>query len=821
MDDVLLGIVLRRLEEFSLPEQATDLLLAAFDGGESLSAQLGGQAQPRPKATDITTAPAPAGAYLQSLTVSGFRGIGPPATLTVTPRPGLTLVVGRNGSGKSSFAEALEVLLTGNLRRWEKLPAVWKQGWRSMHRPDQARISAEFLIEGAGPATAQRTWPAGADFAGSSVTVQVAGEKQAGLERLGWTLALTDYRPFLSHSELEAFFGSPSGLYELLASVLGLEDLTLAAARLAQARRAREAALAEVKRRLPGVLARLEAAGDERAEACRRALAGRSWDLAAARSAAAGAPMAAGGGELDRLRRLAKLAVPAGADVLEIADALRLAAAGLDAVAGGPAGQARALAGLLTAALQHHDAHGDGDCPVCGRPGALTTPWRRATQEAVDRLHQEAQAAESAEQDAADARQRSAALMPLVPAVLLAGPPLPGVDTGPARAAWQRWASPPDAGTAAGPAGLRALADHLDQEITPFTRETRALSDLASAEVARREDRWAPVAAEVASWCADAAGADDGMAPVPMIRAAETWLKGATDDIRNERLAPLAEQARAIWRMLRQESNVDLGAIRLAGSATQRRVELDVSVDGTPGSALGVMSQGEVNALALSVFLPRATLPASPFGFLVIDDPVQAMDPAKVDGLARVLDSTASGRQVIVFTHDNRLAQAVRDLSIPAAILEVTRRPGSAVQVRTCLDPAGQALQDARALAADDSLPPEVAARVVPGLCRTAVEAAFTEAIWRKQLRAGRRHEEIEAALEEARVRLNPLAALALTGDAAKGGEVLRRLNAWGRRYADTYQTLNKGAHVAHDGDLRLLTGDAGHLVTKIRAMLS
>ena len=234
MDDVLLGIVLRRLEEFPLPEQTADLLLAAFEGDESLSAQLGGQAQPRRKAPDITTAPTPAGAYLQSLTVSGFRGIGPPATLKVTPRPGLTLVVGRNGSGKSSFAEALEVLLTGNLRRWEKLSAVWKQGWRSMHCPDQARITAEFLIEGAGPAKAQRVWPKGADFAGSTVRVQVAGEKQAGLERLGWSSALTDYRPFLSHSELEAFFGSPSGLYELLASVLGLEDLTLAAARLAQ-----------------------------------------------------------------------------------------------------------------------------------------------------------------------------------------------------------------------------------------------------------------------------------------------------------------------------------------------------------------------------------------------------------------------------------------------------------------------------------------------------------------------------------------------------------------------------------------------------------
>lgn len=117
------------------------------------------------------------------------------------------------------------------------------------------------------------------------------------------------------------------------------------------------------------------------------------------------------------------------------------------------------------------------------------------------------------------------------------------------------------------------------------------------------------------------------------------------DEIRNERLAPLAKQARSIWAMLRQESDVDLGAIRLAGSSTSRHVELDVSVDGAPGSALGVMSQGEVNALALSVFLPRARLPASPFRFVVIDDPVQAMDPAKVGGLARVLEKGAADRQ--------------------------------------------------------------------------------------------------------------------------------------------------------------------------------
>jgi hypothetical protein len=85
----------------------------------------------------------------------------------------------------------------------------------------------------------------------------------------------------------------------------------------------------------------------------------------------------------------------------------------------------------------------------------------------------------------------------------------------------------------------------------------------------------------------------------------------------------------------------------------------------------------------------------------------------------------------------------------------------------------------------------------------------LAEAIWRRQLRAGRGHTQIETDLETASTRLNLLAALALTGDASRGGEVLPRLNGWGRRFADTYQVLNKGAHGAHRGDLGLLVGDA------------
>jgi hypothetical protein len=349
-----------------------------------------------------------------------------------------------------------------------------------------------------------------------------------------------------------------------------------------------------------------------------------------------------------------------------------------------------------------------------------------------------------------------------------------------------------------------------------------AVAGAAADEVARRDDQWIPVAADVAAWCSDATKALSGNVPVNSLKLARRWLADAIDDLRDRRLAPLAEQSRAIWADLRQESNVGLGAFRLAGTNTTRRLDLDVSVDGSPGAALGVMSQGEINALALSIFLPRATMPDSPFNFLVIDDPVQAMDPAKVDGLAKVFDKVARRRQVIVFTHDNRLAAAIKDLGIPATILEVTRQPKSEVTVRVCLDASSQALKDAGALSKDQDIPVEVASRVIPGLCRTAVEAAFTSAYWRAALRRGRSRTEIEESLERQGkgVNLRSIAQLALFGE-MKDISVAGYLNKqWGPRYADNYQALNKGAHAGYAGDLGGLIEDTRALVRKISEKL-
>ena len=147
----LRDLVLKRLDADTKPEDEwSAFVLAALDGEEELTKLLdeGGRQAQRRTATkdsrgDAKDPDAPAIAFLKSITVEGFRGIGKEATLDLTPGPGLTLVVGRNGSGKSSFAEALELLLTGDTYRWAQRTKVWRDGWRNLHhrRPESTPSS--------------------------------------------------------------------------------------------------------------------------------------------------------------------------------------------------------------------------------------------------------------------------------------------------------------------------------------------------------------------------------------------------------------------------------------------------------------------------------------------------------------------------------------------------------------------------------------------------------------------------------------------------------------------------------------------------------
>jgi ABC-type multidrug transport system fused ATPase/permease subunit len=71
--------------------------------------------------------------YLGKVTVTGFRGVGSQARLNLRPKPGVTLVVGRNGSGKSSIAEAIETLFTGSNAHCAGQHPNRTVRWRNLH----------------------------------------------------------------------------------------------------------------------------------------------------------------------------------------------------------------------------------------------------------------------------------------------------------------------------------------------------------------------------------------------------------------------------------------------------------------------------------------------------------------------------------------------------------------------------------------------------------------------------------------------------------------------------------------------------------------
>ena len=243
------------------------------------------------------------------------------------------------------------------------------------------------------------------------------------------------------------------------------------------------------------------------------------------------------------------------------------------------------------------------------------------------------------------------------------------------------------------------------------------------------------------------------------------------------------------------QSNVELKKIVLTGAGSARKVVLEVTVDGMEGAALGVMSQGELNSLALSLFMPRATLPESPFRFVVIDDPVQSMDPARVDGLARVLENAARSRQVIVFTHDDRLARSCRLLDIDAKVVEVTRRSESVVELRPGLDPVKRYCADAWAIAQSDDIDAAVVSRVVGVFCRSAIEAACSEAITRRRLAEGEDYAAVESLLDSTKGLLE-LLALALFDDISRTKDVVPRLDKGiGRWAVSAYRGVQDASH--------------------------
>ena len=724
-----------------------------MESDASLEAQLDGSASaPAAAGGGAASTVEPAGAFLESITVRGFRGIGPAARLELHPAPGVTVISGRNGSGKSSFAEALEFALTGQSYRWRNKPKHWADAWRNMHDSSGCNVRVAFTVEGRPQTTVGVDWKPDDDLDSARVWTQAAGAtKTPGINSLGWTQAIELHRPLLTYEEIGGLLAeSPSVLHDALAKLLGLEEIQDAENRLTSALRTARVPRQTADAALRLLKATLSASEDPRAATILKALR-RPYKLDVIDGVLSGTE--SGDEGRASLRRVLTLSAPDDAAVEKAAADIEDAEARVAALADAAVATLEMRADLLSRAIRFADAADDDTCPVCDS-GVLDDDWRARATAAVTASTDQLAAYRSSRAEVAAARSAAQALIDGIPQI----EPLDGVDR-----------SVVDAYRNAVTAARSVVADlpaHLRTAVSGVSNLLAALQSAVHAVLESEDSAWKPIATETSSWLALERLAQNSDARLAVVTEAKNWVTANAQTLRNQRLEPIADRARSIWSQLRQESNVDIGAITLEGRATSRRVQFAAAVDGQPAGALSVMSQGELHALALALFLPRATTEGSPFRFIVLDDPIQAMDPAKIDGFLQVLEELGETRQVIVFSHDDRLASAVRNTATAARLIEVTREAGSKVVVKESQSPASRYTEDAYAVVADENVPDDVKRRAVPALFRQAIESAAQQRFFADQYRDGvsrAEAEELWAGAAKTRARI----ALALEGDPA------------------------------------------------------
>ncbi|MBD0862449.1 AAA family ATPase [Gordonia sp. zg691] len=767
----------------NLSDAAKYVVIAALESEEALVGQLGDVPVTHGRPDSQAELEKPAGAFLREIRVRGFRGIGPEATLTVAPSPGITVVSGRNGSGKSSFAEAFEYAMTGQSYRWRNKAKLWVDSWRNLHEGNPCEVCVDFTIEDGPRTSIGAEWAVGAELDEAKHWSQRRGEKrQNGVGALGWSTAVEIYRPILSYDEIGGLLEQePSKLYDALDRLLALDEIQDAESRLTAAYTTKSQPRDASKNAKSALKKRLSDTTDPRAKSLAGLLRPREPDLERVSALASGTDSSTST-TMSQLKAIVELELPdqeAGtATAVQLRDALgNVRTLGDDALR-----RTEQRSDVLRVALQYrHSEGGEVNCPVCNE-GVLTDDWVAHTRKLLDdensQLAMYREARELAVRNEGDARDRLAALREIAP--------IDSVHLASLAIYRDAYAAATEA-----PVAVEDLPSHLEIRIPPLVDALASLQLEASKVLIEREDTWAPIAQQALEWVALERKARRASLELQLVGQARDWVRSNAQSLRQQRLEPIAEGARAIWARLRQESDVDISEIALEGARTRRKAVLRGLVDGQETGVLSVMSQGELHALALALFLPRATAQSSPFRFIVLDDPIQAMDPAKIDGFLDILRELGQTRQVIVFSHDDRLATAIRQRSVDAHLIEVTRESGSKVVVKTADDPARRYVDDAFAVVADENLPDDIKRRACPGLFRFAVESAARQVYFTRRNTEGGSQQETERIWSEVKS-ATACVALALHDDPKAD---ISGWRSWRPHRATAMHVATKGVH--------------------------
>src|SRR4030042_1168412 len=164
------------------------------------------------------------GAKLKTIKISGFRGFN---SETEIPLDEVVLVYGINGSGKSSFAEAIEWLFFDDIsrRRLSPCPGEYKSGiyLRNLYSPPEKKSFVEVVVYKDGKSSRLRK-----DLNNErSGKISVDGTESAGFETVLPGLK-NHHRPILAQVEISALVNTEQkDRWEQLAKILGQEELTI------------------------------------------------------------------------------------------------------------------------------------------------------------------------------------------------------------------------------------------------------------------------------------------------------------------------------------------------------------------------------------------------------------------------------------------------------------------------------------------------------------------------------------------------------------------------------------------------------------------
>ncbi|HXG12906.1 MAG TPA: AAA family ATPase [Gemmataceae bacterium] len=139
-------------------------------------------------------------------------------------------------------------------------------------------------------------------------------------------------------------------------------------------------------------------------------------------------------------------------------------------------------------------------------------------------------------------------------------------------------------------------------------------------------------------------------------------LLGDLEALREAVSAAAGEEART--RLTAAEAAIDQYFRRMTGHPAVRAIRLKLTTDKRSGrnsyevadqngnDLTPLLSQGDLNALALAIFLGLAAAGSGAFGFVLLDDPSQSLDAEHKRQLVKVLDEVAQHKQVVLATMD-------------------------------------------------------------------------------------------------------------------------------------------------------------------------